>query len=1514
VISLPARLLGYILLASLSVAIPLNASFNPPSSVPYNAAAYAARAGLRNSSGMTTLGAYASPATCPVKINLFSQNVTYTVPILSLVGRAGLSLSLAMTYNSKVWVKSGSTIYLDGDKGWPAPGWRLGFGRIDGVYAGMDGYNHYYFIASDGGIHDLRYNSTNGLYESIDSSYMDFNDSTGVLRQRDGTQITFALVGGAGGFVLPTQVKDPNGNYLTINYSGTGQSISSIVDTVGRTVSFTYNGDGTLATISKTGFGGAARTWTFGYSNITLSYSFATSLTVNGPTNGSSYHVLSSITFPNNTKIIFSYNGYAQLTEADLQSNNATLRAKYLVGWQSAPGGGWTDSPTPSQVGTFDGANTYNWTFAFNTYSTTVTDPLSVPRTTTFLQTGAWDDGLSSQTQTGSPAIKTFANVWGNDGNLINPRTTSVTTTLNDTSQQFQTQTDYTSYGNVQETRQYDFGLTTLLRRTHTIYITDTNYTSRHILNLPSTVIVYNGAGTAKSDTAYTYDGGTLTSATGATNHDDTNYGASFTFRGLLTLLTQYTDPVTPSGAITHTKSYDMLGNLRTETADCCVQKQYSFSSTTQFSQPDSVVRGSGATLTTSSTYDSYTGLLATSTDENNQITQYNYDVMDRSSSTTRPDNTILSTSYDDTSANPSTTATTPITSSTSIKRTTLYDGLGKVIRNTILDSSSTIFTKVDTQYDGVGRICQVSLPYTGASASYWSQTQYDALNRVTKQIPADGSVSANNISLTYLGNSVTRTDNAGKQTKQLVDGLGRRIETDEPDPANGNSLTLVTTYTYDPLGNNTGIVQGAQTRTFVFDGLNRKTSETTPEAGTVNYVYNSYSLLSTRTDARGVGTTNTYDPNLNRLSQVSYTTTGTTAQATPSVSYTYGTSTAAYNNGLLITMTDGVGSENYSYDLLGRRTQVQKIINNVTYTIGYTYNLDNQIATMTYPSGRVIKRNYDTVGRPQSIQNNATSANYASSMTYNSDNELTGLTFGNGVVESIGYTAQRYQLSSMSYSRSGTTLFGLTYGYTQNGGNNGQITSIADTVDSGRTVNYTFDSLQRLSTAVTNGSTNYPRWGLSWTYDRFGNRTAQTVTAGSGFSGSPTVDPNTNRITALGAASFSYDSSGNLTQDDLYKYVYDAENRLVQLQQLSGSPIATYSLDGNGLRVIKVQVGTAIRAYSLYDGTDVISEFSDNSSTTYTSGTTPQQAPADSIALLLYQFSDHLTTRMSADNFASNASYEGHYPFGETWYDTGMAYPSVTKKFTSYNKDTEASTAFLNYAVFRQHSARLGRFHMADPVQGSTSNPQSLNRFSYGLSDPINNVDPTGLFNIKVYITPDWPCGAWAEVCGCDPFEGGFGPGAGFGPGPGAPGPGDGDSSATSGCMLGGGGGGGAPPDDPCQLFVRDKVPPPSTVVCNGSRQYTTTVQLRDLYGNIPSTTLIPQVAYGFQPVKNIVPTSPTVTNRSASEFTQTFVAKLPLVTRFRTASYRWEFDYKCANKSYSVGSLRTLTCGGYN
>jgi RHS repeat-associated protein len=81
-----------------------------------------------------------------------------------------------------------------------------------------------------------------------------------------------------------------------------------------------------------------------------------------------------------------------------------------------------------------------------------------------------------------------------------------------------------------------------------------------------------------------------------------------------------------------------------------------------------------------------------------------------------------------------------------------------------------------------------------------------------------------------------------------------------------------------------------------------------------------------------------------------------------------------------------------------------------------------------------------------------------------------------------------------------------------------------------------------------------------------------------------------------------------------------------------------------------------------------------------------------------------------------------GHYPFGETWYETGTA---DKWKFTTYERDSESN---LDYAMFRYDSSRLGRFMTPDPIAGSMLDPQSLNRYAYVLNDPTDLVDPLGL------------------------------------------------------------------------------------------------------------------------------------------------------------------------------------------
>ncbi len=530
-------------------------------------------------------------------------------------------------------------------------------------------------------------------------------------------------------------------------------------------------------------------------------------------------------------------------------------------------------------------------------------------------------------------------------------------------------------------------------------------------------------------------------------------------------------------------------------------------------------------------------------------------------------------------------------------------------------------------------------------------------------------------------------------------------------------------------------VMQGVQTRTYAYDDTGRLTGVTTPEAGHVSYQYNAFDLVTQRTDARGVITAYGYD-NLNRVQTISYNVGSTGVPATAGVTYQYGTNSAQNNNGRLLTITDGLGSETYSYDVLGRATQLQKTINGAAYTIGYAYNLASELTQITYPSGRVVQQSFDAIGRlceiaPLTSACATATAPYATGYGYNTASQMTGFNYGNGINVAFGYSSDRMELTSLSYVKGTQTLFGLNYFYHQdsancpNGatGNNGQIQCITDTVDSGRNVAYTYDTLGRLTSAATKGSTNYPAWGLSFAFDRYGNRTAQNVTAGSGFPVSTPVDPTTNHL----QAPYSYDANGNLTNDGNNGLGFDAENRVVGSAQ-SGAT-STYNYDGKSLRVVKSSGGTT--TVYVFSGGKVIAE--------YVNGAAPNAPTREYIysgsgllakiegAATSYYHADHLSTRVTTDANGTVAGQQGLFPFGDSWYDVGA---TSKKKMGDYERDPESGN---DYALARFDVNRLGRFASPDPVGGSVANPQSLNGYSYVANDPVNSADPSGMFVVGI-------------------------------------------------------------------------------------------------------------------------------------------------------------------------------------
>jgi RHS repeat-associated protein len=1269
--------------------------------------------------------------------NRHNLNTNFSIPIVSSKGR-GLDLNFALSYNSLLWqISSGAWVSVTDASGSPTWGWMKtspnGMVTSTASYAGQckmlgdglvdyDSYSNYVYLDAAGTGHPFPIswtynpctNRTTGTTagSATDGSGYYYNSQSDGLRDKSGAQISPG-----------SQSEDTNGNYFSatvVNGSETdwkdsaGHNSLKVVTASGSIQYQVLDPNGNYQTTTlnlttyniKTNFGCsgvAEHTGTASLpSSISLPNGLSYTITYEGTPGNSGYYTgrVSKVTLPNGGYVQFQYNSPndgINCTDGSILSltrtqNDGTTTSTWA--FSRAPSGSdWVTTVTAPQMPYDSAAN--QSVFTFNS-------------------TGQETSAQIYQGSSSSGALLSTVNTtWASNGSPA----TKISILANN--QQSKLATNFDSNGNLLSMSEYDYGSGApgaVLRTTTNTYQSASAYTSLNILDrvITKTNADSTGAVQYREDTAY--DGNALTSCpTGASQHNDSGFGCSFTTRGNPSSVTKYTTASTQTGGVPHNSYYDGFGNPTQADVNCCNSKTWSYSSTTQYAYPNSEICGAsgGPQLTTSHTYSAYTSHVLSETDPNTQVTHHTYDFIKRVLTDTRPDNAQTTYTYTDAQKNLS--ISKPVQGTAVNVSTRNLDGLSRPTTTTTTDVSNNVYTNTQQVYDALGRTYQGSLPYL-TSPQYYVTTQYDALGRVTKRTLPDGQQET----MSYSGNTITSTDQAGKQMKAQYDGAGRMVSTFEPDVTNNNGLTVQTSYTYTVLGAVATVTQGSQTHSFTYDGMGRLTSETTPEAGTTSYQYNSFDLLTQKTDARGVITTYTYDT-LNRLTQVSYNVGTTGVAATPTVTFTYGTNTSQNNNGRVITMTDGPGSESYSYDILGRLTQVQKLIAGTTYTVSYTYNLDGSVASVTYPSGKVINRTYDSIGRLSSIANG--SSNLLSSLTYDPLFHLTGATYGNGVTETLGYSANRGQLTSLSYANSGGAIFGETYGYAQTGGNNGQLASVADSKDSGRNVTYTNDAIGRLTAASTAGSTNYPAWGLSFGYDRYGNRLTQSISSGCTGITCPTnsvaVSTTTNRITTGG---YGYDANGNMTNDGVNTLTYDAENRLLTSSGSLGS--GTYTFDGKGWRVKKVS-GSTTTVY-VYSGSNLIAEYSNGAAPSsptneYFYAGSNNVASVES-GTTYYFHNDRHSLRLRTNSSGAIQDQRGTFPFGETWYSTASGQEWL---FTNYQRDTESGN---DYGWAREYVNRLGRFATGDPVRVTrTEAPRKFNRYSYVANDPVNVTDPTG-------------------------------------------------------------------------------------------------------------------------------------------------------------------------------------------
>jgi len=1286
-------------------------------------------------------------------VNRQNLNVNFKISLVGAPSRGG-HFGYSLIYDSLIWAKSTSgtawtpVTDVSGNAIW---GWKddLGLGSAKFFHfnelcdsippSSSPHYLSYSYVDGNGTSHPFDLD----FYLTATTCQFNTGPRTGYALDKSGyyidataaaSPVVYAPSGdkisGTGGGTRT----DANGNYISgivVNSSETDYKDSNGRITLKKIKS--SNTSTQYQILDQTGlYANVVATATYTAQNVKTNFACAGV----GEYSATNIYLITQLSLPNGQAYAFAYEstpGSSGYVTGRIQKVTLPTGGYYEYDYPTTGHDGinCTDGSVTSLTRTANDGSSHVWTFSGSGTQTTETYPLLSYDTAANQSVFSFSGGQvtqhkSYQGATTATLLRTVNTTYGAGGGGNTVVTTS--TILEDNSTQAKTVATYDPNGMLLKNLEYAWGAGlpgALVRETDYTYLTGSAYTTANILGRVTQVLVKDGSGNTKAriDIAYDSYGSGMTCVTSAPQHNDSAYGCSFTARGNPTSMTRYADAATPSGGITNNLFYDSLGNVVKTDVGGVVQQQVAYSSTTQWAFPDSVTSGpsTGPQLTNAATYNSNTGLVATSTDANTQVTHYTYDTLRRLTDVQRPDSTHLGYAYDD--VNKTVTLTNPVQGTDVERQITYLDALGRVYKGAIADVNNATYSIVESQFDTLGRAYKTSNPHN-STPQYWTEVDMDALGRVTKKLLPDAT---NQLTYSYGvadGNAaVTIQDPAGHQSKQESDALGRLVAVYEPDVNNSNSLTIATNYTYNVLNGRTLVTQGAETRTSVYDSLRRTTSVTMPETGQVQYQYNSFDQITQRTDARGVITTYSFDT-LNRPYQVIYNVGTSGVPATPTVTYTFGTTPAQFNNGRLITLaTAGVGTDTFTYDLLGRITNVSKNVTGAkTYNLGYAYNLGSQVSAVTYPSSRIVTQHYDAIGRLSQLSDGVRT--YANLFSYSPAQQVLSYFAGNGVQGTFGYSADLQELQTLSYAKGANTLFSLSYGYDQpNGGNNGQITAITDNLTSANSLTFTYDALGRLTRGATSSLTAPNTWDISWVYDRYGNRTNQTENGGTLAVTNTNLTFNSNNQMTGG---FSFDLSGNTLDDGVtHNYVYNAENHYVKL---GTTLVNTY--DGAGLRVEKVTSGTT--TVYVFAGAQLIAEYSP---TAQPSAPTKEYiylgphllASLDSGGNPTYRHADHLSARLFADGSGNVIGTSGHLPFGEPWYATG----TVDKwKFTSYERDTDTG---LDYAQMRFDSDRLARFTVPDPYSGSTSasNPQSWNRYDYVGGDPVSSVDPSGLCDI---------------------------------------------------------------------------------------------------------------------------------------------------------------------------------------
>jgi len=1163
--------------------------------------------------------------------DLLSRNFNWSAPIVNLPGRAGMDLDLGLSFNSLVWTKSGTNMYFDLGGGFPSPGFRLGLPELGTTFYNPEtGTSSALLTMPSGRRYEFRRNpayNPNIVYEEMGSTYMllvvkinplDDLDMTWNLLLTDGTTYKFRPVGNSFKCV---EVKDRNGNYISIAYTAFEQ-IKSITDTLDRVANFNYDGSNRLISITQNWGGGAHTYATFAYDTVTIQTNFP-GLNMIGVANGTTIAALSRVDMADGKVYAFEYNTYAQVRTircyAPNSANPGAFPGDYTllsyISYDLTPDAGAPQSDCPRFFSRIDWAKDWN-SGALTSYDGdgSTWGSATLPDRTVYKEyfgASGWQRGLTLQTETWSNGSrkKWTTSTWANDNPNVsywlNPRV--VETNVNDEHGGWRKTTmDYADFGAVSDIREYDTPLnpSTVLRRTHFDYLRGSAYTgnlSRRLPQLVTSQTVYDGNGALFSKVTNEYDlpdqQYLVHHNPPPIRHDTAKYGPTFVQgRGNLNVVRRWdvTDRDNIDKSVASTVGYNTSGSVIFSRDPLGHETKLNYAD----SFSDSVNNRNTLAYPT----------MVTDADNYSARVQYNYDFGGVTYSQD-PKGAAVVTTYDPigrpervtNQVNQAYTRyvyapnhlyvqsfSTVNDLSSEFYQITVVDGHGRVLGVASDHPGSAGGYKAQSyEYDIMGRLVRQTNPteINGAWEAMgddpvwvWISQAYDWQGRPTVSTNQDGTTRSTSyegcgcsggdvVTLTDEGTLVNGTLQRRKQ-KIYHDALGRVVKSEIYDW--NNNVYTTTTQAYNVLNQTTmttrqqGSGGASQVTTFVYDGHGRlSTREFPSESAPSSFAYNADDTLQVVTDARGASSAFSYN-NRGLVTGITYGAPGEVA-ATPNLTYSYDEA------GNRTSMTDGLGSATYHYDMLSRIDWETRALTGVgSFTINYAYNLSGQLTGVTDPANDSVTYVYNRAGEITAINgsNYAGVTQYAGGLQFRAWGGLKALSYGNGLSLANSYNTrlQLQQMEVKGFVSSGSpSLMKIQHQYYPDG--NPKFAQ--NLIDSRFDRAWTYDHVGRLSEAYTGQEAdNYagvsvpsPKpgpYGLTHQYDAWNNLTSRTGRYWSQTSNLTTTYNGRNQ-----RQGWTYDAAGNLLNDQANQYIYDAAGRNVS----SGG--VTQAFDGLG-QVIK--------------------------------------------------------------------------------------------------------------------------------------------------------------------------------------------------------------------------------------------------------------------------------------------------------------------------------------------------------